>query len=165
MPDKRIFLSLGSNLGERRQNLGRALELLKKNGVEIVRQSSIYETEPQDIAAQPWFLNIAIECRTKFFPIQLLSVLLRIERELGRERRSVKSAKGPRLIDIDVILYGHASIDRPKLSVPHPRMLQRRFVLAPLVEIDPLLRHPATGRLLKDHLNEIHGQVARIHRD
>lgn len=163
MPDKRIFLSLGSNLGERRQNLEQALQLLKQNGIEIARQSSIYETEPQDIAAQPWFLNLAAECRTKFFPLQLLSVLLRIERELGRERRSIKSTKGPRLIDIDLILYGRSSIDCPTLTVPHPRMLQRRFVLAPLVEIDPQLRHPTTGKLLKDYLNEIHGQTARIH--
>ncbi|HXE11440.1 MAG TPA: 2-amino-4-hydroxy-6-hydroxymethyldihydropteridine diphosphokinase [Bryobacteraceae bacterium] len=162
MPDKRVFLSLGSNLGDRRQNLDRALHLLTQNGVEIVRQSSIYETEPQDISAQPWFLNLALECRTKLFPIQLLKVLLRIERELGRERRSIKSAKGPRLIDIDLILYGHSSINCPKLTVPHPRMLQRRFVLVPLMEIDAQLRHPGSGRLLKDHLNEIRGQVVRI---
>ncbi len=163
MPDKRIFLSLGSNLGDRRQNLEQALNLLQQNCIEIVRQSSLYETEPQDIAAQPWFLNLAVECRAKLFPIQLMKVLLRIERELGRERRGVKSAKGPRLIDIDLILYGRFIIDCPILAVPHPRMLQRRFVLAPLVEINPQLRHPVTRRLLKDHLNEIHGQIARIH--
>jgi 2-amino-4-hydroxy-6-hydroxymethyldihydropteridine diphosphokinase len=165
MPDKRIFLSLGTNLGERRQNLEQALQLLKQSEIEIVHQSSIYETEPQDIAAQPWFLNLAVECRAKFFPIQLLNVLLLIERELGRERRGVKSSKGPRLIDIDLILYGRSIINCPALTVPHPRMLQRRFVLAPLVEIDPQLRHPTTGRLLKEHLNEIPGQLVRIQQD
>jgi 2-amino-4-hydroxy-6-hydroxymethyldihydropteridine diphosphokinase len=162
MPDKRIFLSLGSNLGDRRQNLDQAVQLLKQNGIESVRRSSIYETEPQDIAAQPWFLNLALECRSGLFPIQLLNAVLRIERELGRERRGITSVKGPRLIDIDLILYGRFTIDCPALTVPHPRMLQRRFVLAPLVEIDPQLRHPTPGRLLREHLNEITGQLVRV---
>jgi 2-amino-4-hydroxy-6-hydroxymethyldihydropteridine diphosphokinase len=165
MLDKRIFLSLGSNLGDRRQNLEQALRFLRQSRVEIVHRSSTYETEPQDIAAQPWFLNLAVECRTKFFPIQLLNVLLRIERELGRERRGIKSDKGPRIIDIDLILYGRFIVNCPTLTVPHPRMLQRRFVLAPLVEIDPKLRHPTTGRLLKEHLNEIPGQLVRLQQD
>jgi 2-amino-4-hydroxy-6-hydroxymethyldihydropteridine diphosphokinase len=163
MPEKRVFLSLGSNLGEREQNLERALARLERDGIAIVRRSSIYETEPQDVGSQPWFLNIAVECRTKHFPLQLMNLLLRTERELGRERRAGVTPKGPRLIDVDVLLYGRASIASPRLVVPHPRMLQRRFVLEPLVEIDPLLRHPATGRLLRDHLRRLGGQIVKLH--
>lgn len=163
MPDKRTFLSLGSNMGEREQNLECALTKLEQNGVALIKRSSLYETAPQELANQPWFLNLAVECRTSRFPLQLITLLLQIERELGRERQPGAAPKGPRLIDIDILLYGRASIDTPRLTIPHPRMLQRRFVLAPLVEIAPLLRHPTTGRLLRDHLNELHGQIVRLH--
>lgn len=161
MSGKKTFLSLGSNLGDREQNLESALKLLTQQGIEIVQQSSVYETEPQDFASQPWFLNLVVECRTKHFPMQLLALLLEIERRLGRERHAREIPKGPRLIDIDILLYGRAVIETPRLTVPHPRLLSRRFVLEPLTEIGPQLRHPVTGRLLRHYLLELHGQIVR----
>ncbi|MGA8596157.1 MAG: 2-amino-4-hydroxy-6-hydroxymethyldihydropteridine diphosphokinase [Bryobacteraceae bacterium] len=163
MPGRRVFLSLGSNLGDREQNLESALRLLEQQNIEIVRRSSLYETEPQDFASQPWFLNLAVECRAKYFPLQMLELVLEIERRLGRERHAREIPKGPRLIDIDILLYGRAVIDIPKLTVPHPGLLDRRFVLEPLVEIDRQLRHPVTGRLLRHHLLGLHGQIVRLY--
>lgn len=163
MSEKRVFLSLGSNLGERKQNLEAALELFAPVGLAIVKRSSIYETEPQDVARQPWFLNLVVECATTQFPMQVLSRVLQIERQLGRVRHRGMQAKGPRLIDVDVLLYGRALIDSPRLTVPHPRMLERRFVLEPLIEIEPSLRHPVTRRLMRDHLDQLHGQIVRLH--
>jgi 2-amino-4-hydroxy-6-hydroxymethyldihydropteridine diphosphokinase len=159
MPEKRVFLSLGSNLGDREQNLESALIQLERQDIEIVKRSSVYETEPQDFASQPWFLNLAVECRTRRFPLQLLAALLEIERRLGRERHAGQIPKTARPIDIDILLYGRSVIDTPRLTVPHPRLLNRRFVLEPLVEIDPHLRHPLTGRLLRHHLSELRGQI------
>jgi 2-amino-4-hydroxy-6-hydroxymethyldihydropteridine diphosphokinase len=159
--DAQVFLSLGANLGDRLQNLRHALTALRLEGISITRESSIYETEPQEIQHQPWFLNIAVECRTKLFPLQLLAVLRHIEKTLGRDRTAAAISKGPRLIDIDILLYGNTVIDTPELVVPHPRMMDRRFVLAPMAEIAPELRHPVSGLLLRDQLNRIQGQVVR----
>jgi 2-amino-4-hydroxy-6-hydroxymethyldihydropteridine diphosphokinase len=159
--DAQVFLSLGANLGDRLQNLRHALTALRLEGISITRESSIYETEPQEIQHQPWFLNIAVECRTKLFPLQLLAVLRHIEKTLGRDRTAAAISKGPRLIDIDILLYGNTVIDTPELVVPHPRMMDRRFVLAPMAEIAPELRHPVSGLLLRDQLNRIEGQVVR----
>jgi len=161
MQETQVFLSLGANLGDRPQNLEQAATQLSVEGISVTRESSIYETEPQEIEQQPWFLNIAVECRTKLFPLQLLAVLRRIEKTLGRDRTAAAIPKGPRLIDIDILLYGNAVIDTPELVVPHPRMMDRRFVLAPLAEIAPELRHPVSGLLLRDQLNRIQGQVVR----
>jgi 2-amino-4-hydroxy-6-hydroxymethyldihydropteridine diphosphokinase len=153
MPSKTAYLSLGSNLGERQENLERALALLEVAGIRIVHRSSIYETEPQDVANQPWFLNMVVGCETRFFPVQLLTAVLHIEREMGRKRGATAVRKGPRLIDIDVLLYGNAAIETPRLVVPHPRMLERRFVLEPLLEIAPGLRHPVTKEPLSKYLS------------
>lgn len=161
MPLKRVFLSLGSNLGDRVANLDKALDALETEGIRIIKKSSIYETEPQEVTAQPWFLNLAAECETKLFPLQFLSATQRIERELGRERGPREIAKGPRLIDIDILLFGKAVIEMPELTVPHPRMLERRFVLEPLVEIAPTLRNPLTGALLEQRLSNVRGQIVR----
>src|SRR6478672_13260702 len=150
MTETQVFLSLGANLDDRLQNLRHALTALPPEGISIVRQSSLYETEPQDIAQQPWFLNIAVECRTKLLPLPLLNVLRRIEKTLGRDRTEAAIPKGPRLIDIDILFYGDTIIETPELVVPHPRMMERRFVLAPLAEIAPELRHPVSGTLLRD---------------
>src|SRR3954454_12233300 len=122
MSEKQIFLSLGTNLGDRVANLQNAIDALQSQQVQVVRSSSIYETEPQDLKEQPWFLNMAVGCRTRLFPLQLLAVIARIERQMGRERKRDSLAKGPRLIDIDILLYGTAVIDSPNLLIPHPRM-------------------------------------------
>lgn len=161
MPLKRVFLSLGSNLGNRQANLDNALKALEAAGIRSVQKSSVYETEPQELKTQPWFLNIVVECQTRLFPLQLLSATQRIERDLGRERGPRAIPKGPRLIDIDILLFGQAIIGTPQLTVPHPRMLERRFVLEPLIEIAPALRNPMKGGLFKDELSRVRGQIVR----
>lgn len=160
MRQKQVYLSLGSNLGNRTANLENALVALEQQRVSILRKSSIYETEPQEVAAQPWFLNIAVECRTELFPMQLLRLIHRIEKDLGRNR-ATSIPKGPRVVDIDILFYGRAVINTTTLTVPHPQMLQRRFVLEPLTEIAPDLRHPVTGVLLSDKLELLRTQVVR----
>ena len=124
----------------------------------LKRVSSIYETEPQDMRGQPWFLNLVVEIQTPLFPMQLLGRILRIEREMGR-RRVVP--KGPRIIDIDIILFGNFVIDTPQLKVPHPRLAARRFVLEPLAELVPDLRHPVSRRTVREMLAEVGGQVVK----
>lgn len=146
-------------MGERDENLERALALIEREQIHVVARSSIYETEPQDVAGQPWFLNMAVVCETRFFPLQLLTALLRIEREMGRVRRL---PRGPRVIDIDILLLGSAVIDTPRLTIPHPRMLERRFVIEPLLEIAPELLHPVTKRPLRDYLSQVKAQKLRL---
>jgi 2-amino-4-hydroxy-6-hydroxymethyldihydropteridine diphosphokinase len=141
---KTVYLSLGSNIGDREANLEAAIERLTP-----VRRSSIYETEPVDYLNQRWFLNLVIEIETGLFPMQLLSWTQRIERELGRVRGV---PKGPRTLDIDILLYGDAVVRTPKLEIPHPRIAERRFVLAPLAELAPELRHPVTKRTVGEML-------------
>ena len=135
-----IYLSLGSNVGAPEANLNAAIEALAGAGVEVRRVSSFYETEPVDYLEQPWFLNGVVKAHTELPALALLRALRGIELKMG----STKSiAKGPRLIDIDILLYGQQKIDTPELQVPHPRMTLRKFVLVPLAEIAPELRHPA----------------------
>lgn len=135
-----VYLSLGSNVGERRGNLLAAIARLPAAGVEVRKTSSFYETEPLDYKQQPWFLNCAVEAETRWEPAELLRALQGIEKEMGSKK---EFPKGPRLIDLDILLYGDEVIETPELQVPHPRMLQRRFVLEPLAEIAPGLKHPA----------------------
>jgi 2-amino-4-hydroxy-6-hydroxymethyldihydropteridine diphosphokinase len=139
MQAKKVYLSLGSNLGDRAQNLESAIAALDRENIHITRRSSIYETEPRDVTDQPWFLNMVVECKTEYFPLQLLAILQRVEREMGRVRPGV-APRGPRLIDIDILLFGTVKMKTEKLELPHPRMLERRFVLEPLLEIAPDLR-------------------------
>jgi 2-amino-4-hydroxy-6-hydroxymethyldihydropteridine diphosphokinase len=137
-----VYLSLGSNVGERAKNLQDAIEALAGAGVEVSRVSSIYETEPVDLREQPWFLNCVVEAHTHLPPLELLEALRAIETRMGSKKLV---AKGPRLIDMDILLYGDETIDTPELQVPHPRIHLRRFVLAPLAEIAPQSRHPISG--------------------
>ena len=138
---KTVYLSLGSNLGDRHANLARAIELLPGSGVRVLGASSIYETEPMYLAEQPRFLNQAVEAETTLFPRQLLTVTQAIEKAIGR-KRGVRN--GPRVIDI-----------------PHPRIAERRFVLEPLAELAPDLRHPITRRSVREMLAEVKSQQAR----
>lgn len=156
---KTVYLSLGSNLGDRRQNIEDALDRLAAERIQVTRRSSFYETEPQDVKEQPWFLNLVAACQTTLFPLQLLAILLRVEREGGRIRGN--TPKGPRVIDLDILLYGSRVIESPRLTIPHPRMLQRRFVLEPMLEIAPALRHPATKQPLQIYLRDVAGQQLR----
>lgn len=162
LPQKLIFLALGSNLGDRARNLQSALERLETAGVRVLLRSSIYETAPQEFLDQPWFLNQVVKAETGLFPLQLLRLTQRVEREMGRERGPVAIPKGPRLIDIDILLFGHTVIDTPQLVIPHPAMLERRFVLEPLVEIAPDLRHPVTGKSFASALPRVKSQQIRL---
>ncbi|MDR5675988.1 MAG: 2-amino-4-hydroxy-6-hydroxymethyldihydropteridine diphosphokinase [Armatimonadota bacterium] len=137
--EERVFLSLGSNLGEREANLLAALRLLDAEGVRLVRQSSWYETEPVGFTEQPPFLNLVVEVRTALDPLGLLRCAQRVEAALGRVR---EVRWGPRTVDVDLVLYGQRVVRTPELIVPHPRMRERAFVLVPLCEIAPDLVLP-----------------------
>jgi 2-amino-4-hydroxy-6-hydroxymethyldihydropteridine diphosphokinase len=151
---KTVYLALGSNLGDREGHLSRARERLAAAGLRLLRESALYETEPLDFPAHPWFLNQVVEAETSLFPRQLLSALQRIERELGRKRGV---PKGPRTIDLDILLFGEAVVATSELEIPHPRLTERRFVLEPLAELAPDLRHPLTRQSVREML----AQVAR----
>jgi 2-amino-4-hydroxy-6-hydroxymethyldihydropteridine diphosphokinase len=157
---KTVYLGLGSNLGDREAMLQSALDALSGAGVTVTRTSSVYETEPRDLRDQPWFLNLVAECRTECFPVQLLQRIQKIESSLGRKR---VVAKGPRTIDIDILLYGNSVVRTATLEVPHPRFRERRFVLAPLVELAPTLRDPVTGRKITELLAEVLNQPLRLY--
>ena len=139
MPTHTVYLSLGSNLGDRAAQIESALARLAEENVRIVKRSLFYETEPVEFLAQGWFLNIAVEAETELMPRQFLRVIRNIERELGR-KRIVRS--GPRTVDIDILLFGANIVNAADLEIPHPRMPERRFVLVPMAEIAPALRHP-----------------------
>jgi 2-amino-4-hydroxy-6-hydroxymethyldihydropteridine diphosphokinase len=143
------YLSLGSNLGDRAKNLQDAIAALRKAGISVQRISSMYETEPVDYLGQPRFLNCALEAETQLGALELLHALRGIETQMGSKKLI---AKGPRLIDIDILLYGNEIIDTPELQVPHPRMHLRRFVLEPLVEIAPEAQDPVSHLSIADLL-------------
>jgi 2-amino-4-hydroxy-6-hydroxymethyldihydropteridine diphosphokinase len=155
---KTVYLGLGSNVGDRETNLREALKRLESEGTRVVRRSSLYETEPQELRDQPWFLNAVVEVETDLFPLQLLACIRNIEREMGRRR---VTSKGPRNIDIDILFYGRNVIDTADLEVPHPRIAQRRFVLEPLAEIAPSFRHPLTGKTAIEMLATLEPQGIR----
>lgn len=155
---ERVYLSLGSNVGDREANLKTAITRLGKLG-RVVAASSFYETEPVEVRDQSWFLNCVVALDTEETPQALLRWVLDIEREMGRQRTK---AKGPRNIDIDILLFGEAIVNEKGLTIPHPAMEQRRFVLEPLSEIAPNVRHPGSGKTateLRDALAQ--GPVVR----
>jgi 2-amino-4-hydroxy-6-hydroxymethyldihydropteridine diphosphokinase len=141
------FLSLGSNLGKRAKNMAAAVRLLRENGVKVLRASSVYETEPVDNLDQPWFLNQVLEVRSSLDPHALLKLAKSIE---ARMKRVPTVAKGPRTIDIDILLAGDTVLDTPDLVIPHLRLAQRNFVLVPLFEIAPEIRHPILGKTIRE---------------
>jgi len=155
---KTVYLSLGSNIGNREANLRTAMDRLSEAGLRIVRSSPIYETEPVDNRNQSWFLNLVLEVETDLFPLQLLSRTSKVELQLGRVRNT---PKGPRTIDIDILLYGNVVIKTLRLEIPHPRMTERRFVLAPLADLAPGLRHPVTHRTVREMLENAPPQIVR----
>lgn len=137
---KKVYLSLGSNLGSREANLRAGVAALAGAGVHATRVSSIYETEPVDYLDQGWFLNCVVEAETELDPLELLRKLRDIESRLESKKLI---PKGPRILDMDILLYGQETIATEELQVPHPRMLQRRFVLLPLAEIAAEASHPS----------------------
>jgi 2-amino-4-hydroxy-6-hydroxymethyldihydropteridine diphosphokinase len=160
---KIVYLSLGSNLGDRQAQLEAAIGLLSRIGT-ITAASAYYETEPTEVPHQPWFLNSAVALETELMPRQLLSATQAIEHQMGR-RREKGPAKGPRVVDIDILLFGNSQVDTKALTIPHPALHRRRFVLEPLAEIAPDVRHPVfkqTMRELRDALPASAGAVKRI---
>ena len=155
---KLVYISLGSNLGDRAEHLRQAREQIDSQDLRLLRASSIYETAPRDVEDQPWFLNQVIECETDLFPRQLLARLQKIERAMGRKRRV---AKGPREIDLDILLFGDAVVKAPELEVPHPRLAERRFVLEPLAELVAEKKHPGTRKTMREMLAAVANQVVR----
>ncbi len=138
-----IYLSLGSNLGDREAHLRKALEKLHPKEILLVRESSIYETEPVDVSDQPDFLNLVCQVETPLEPESLLAACQEIESEMGRLRGKTKGARN---IDIDILFYGRRIVEKPFLKIPHPAWRQRNFVLIPLAEIAPNFRDPVSDQ-------------------
>ncbi len=146
-----VYLSLGSNKGDRAQYIARAVEALDASGIRVTRQSSLYETEPVETTSKGWFLNCVVEATTELLPPQLMHKLLDIERSFGRRRRV---PRGPRFIDIDILFYEDRVVSTDQLEIPHPRMAERRFVLVPFAEIAPEARHPVFRKAIAELLSE-----------
>src|SRR4029077_4811582 len=155
---KRVYLSLGSNVGDREGNLRAAVELLQTIGT-VSALSSLYETEPVEFTEQPWILNCPAILETEKMPRQLLKALLDVERDMGRRR---VQNKGPRTIDIDILLFGGSVVKTKGLTIPHPALHQRRFVLEPLTEIAPDVSHPVLKKTIRELRDELPpGQAVR----
>jgi len=159
------YISAGSNIGDREENLDFGARRLGERG-KLLRKSSVYETEPVGYADQPWFLNQVFELETEFTPHELLAWCNEIERDGGRVRTFQNA---PRTLDLDILLYGDLIISDPDLIIPHPRMTERRFVLEPLAEIAPGLLHPiekmTIGELLirvKENIYELAPRLFRL---
>lgn len=147
-----VYISIGSNLGDRKENCRKAIKLLKENGIAVKRHSSMYETEPWGVKDQPKFINMAIEAGTDKKPGEILRVLKEIEKEIGRTE-TVKL--GPRVIDLDILFYDDLILKTQDLEIPHPLLHEREFVLKPLCEIAPNKKHPVTGKTVKEMLENL----------
>lgn len=150
----KAYLGLGTNLGQKKENLEKALEILNSHGsVQVLKVSSFYETDPMGYENQDKFLNAAVVCETSMGPYELLDFIQEIEKALKRVR---EIRWGPRTIDVDILLYDSLELlDEPRLIIPHPRMVEREFVLAPLSEIAPEMVHPGTGKSIALLLEEL----------
>ena len=148
-----VYLGLGSNLGDRKENLEKAIEALNNfEEIEVTNRSSILETEPYGKTDQPKFMNMCVEIKTRMSPLSLLETVLGIEHSLGRVREEVW---GPRIIDIDILLYEDLELELDDLSIPHKEMHLRSFVLEPLSEIAPAVKHPTLDKLVIELKEEL----------
>lgn len=150
-----VYIGIGSNLGSRQDNCLKAIELLQGSGMRVSKQSSMYETKPWGVTKQPEFINMAVELETELRPLELLSLLKNIEIEMGRES-TVKW--GPRLIDLDILLFDNETINEDRLKIPHPLMHERPFVLEPLSEIAPDAMHPVLLKKISELLRGLKKQ-------
>ena len=146
-----VYIGLGSNLGDRHRNCLRAIELLRQKGLLIAKQSSLHETEPWGVTEQPEFVNMAVQAETDLAPIKLLEMLKEIEKDMGRQDTI---RWGPRIIDLDVLLYDDIILKTDFLTIPHPLMHERLFVLGPLSEIASDFIHPVLKKSIGDLLKE-----------
>ena len=165
-----IYLSLGSNLGNREQHLEEALERIESRIGALESVSRYYESEAWGFSSENSFFNCCISVRTTLDPLLLMDLLLEIEKEMGRHREKMDRQRGgmgynDRVIDIDLLLYGDSQLDHPRLMIPHPSMGDRRFVLAPLAEIAPELIHPVAGMSISKMLQQCadKSEVTPIH--
>jgi 2-amino-4-hydroxy-6-hydroxymethyldihydropteridine diphosphokinase len=145
------YLSLGSNLGDRTAHIEAAIQRLEAFG-KVTARSSLYETEPMEMTDQPWFLNCAIAFEATMSPQELLETVLSIEQSMGRRRLVLK---GPRVIDIDILFFGDLIENSAALTLPHPALHRRRFVLEPLVDIAPDFKHPVLRRTIRQMLEDL----------
>lgn len=160
---KTAYLALGSNLGDRAALIEQAIAQLEQAGVHVRRRSALYETEPVGMSGGRWFLNSVLEVETERMPLGLLHLLKRIERQLGRRPMSGRQPE-PRRMDIDILIYGEQAVRAPELTLPHPRLHERRFVLEPLRELAPDWRHPVTRQTAGEMLSTLadRGAVRRL---
>jgi 2-amino-4-hydroxy-6-hydroxymethyldihydropteridine diphosphokinase len=142
-----VYIGIGSNLGDRGENCIRAIELFEQKGLPVKKKSSLYETKPWGMKNQPLFLNMAVEIETALSPRELLKILKEMEKEIGREPTS---RWGPRIIDLDILLFNADVVDEDNLSIPHPLMHERDFVLQPLSEIAPDAEHPVLHKSIRE---------------
>lgn len=147
-----IFFSLGTNLGRKEENLRLAVQKIEEQVGKIVSLSAFYETAPWGFTSKNSFLNAAVEVETPLLPLEVLAITQEIERELGRIHKSADGVYSDRLIDIDLLLYGDQILQTPVLTLPHPLMHERRFVLEPLVEIAPEVIHPLLKKTMRELL-------------
>jgi len=146
-----VYLGLGSNLGKRVENVQKAIKLIQQK-VTVVNVSSLYDTQPVGYVTQPNFINAACEVNTSFTPQELLSTVKKIEKDMGRIPNFIN---GPRIIDIDILLYNDSIIISPELTIPHPHLMERAFVLIPLAEIAPEMKHPVNKKTIQELLHEL----------
>ncbi len=156
-----IYLSIGSNLGDRLRNCCRGIDALCADGVvALLARSPFYESAPVDYLDQDWFINAALKIRTALSPLDLLHRLQAVQAAAGRKAGGVRF--GPRVLDLDILLYADLVMDTPVLTIPHPRMHKRRFVLQPMCDIDPLAMHPVLGRNVQSLLNQLNDDAQAL---
>lgn len=147
-----VYIGIGSNIGDRITNCKNAINLLKEHGIKIKKESSMYETEPWGVKEQPKFINMAIKAETALKPIELLKLLKNIEKKMGRKETF---HWGPRIIDLDILLYENMVFNNEELNIPHKNLHERDFILKPLSEIAGDIRHPVLKLHIKELLNRI----------
>ncbi len=153
-----VYLGIGSNLKDREANCDRSILLLEDAGIKVKTRSKPVETKPWGVEDQPAFINMAAMAETSLEPLELLAALKNIEHEMGRNLQKDIPRWGPRLIDLDILLYGDSGdtvLETPELTIPHPRMHERAFVLAPLAEIAPQMMHPVLMKSVSQLLREL----------